>query len=152
MPLNERVVIAPPVGFLEEKSGVKSSMRLMSMIALIASIGFGIATIRVLPSDSESKQEGMYITFGFLLAAFAPKALQKFAENMPTTSANPREIITEQISFEASESERLRRENVALQRQLDDLSRRIDANSSFSSAPIQTEEFAEVVPDRDRPS
>jgi hypothetical protein len=48
----------------------------MSMISLIASIAFGlIVTLRTAFSEN-----GLYITIAFLIAAFAPKALQKFAE------------------------------------------------------------------------
>lgn len=64
--------------FLEERPGVKSNMRLMSMVALIASIVFGL--ISVLYAGANNSENGLFITFGFLLAAFAPKALQKFAE------------------------------------------------------------------------
>ncbi|MEG4996540.1 hypothetical protein QUB13_02350 [Microcoleus sp. B4-D4] len=48
----------------------------MSFIALIAAIVFGTSTIT--SNDSEVK----YITNAFLVAAFAPKAVQKFAENL----------------------------------------------------------------------
>jgi len=61
----------------EEDNGNISSMRLMSFVALIAAIIFGFLTILLKDVNSSN---GIYITFGFLLAAFAPKALQKFAE------------------------------------------------------------------------
>ena len=66
----------PKVGYFQEDNGNKSSIRLMSFTALIASIVFGFITTLGVGSGPE----GIYITFGFLLAAFAPKALQKFAE------------------------------------------------------------------------
>jgi hypothetical protein len=65
-------------GFLEEQPGMKSNIRMMSLIALIASIVFGLVSI--LHESAASNENGLWITFGFLLAAFAPKALQKFAE------------------------------------------------------------------------
>lgn len=65
-------------GYLEDHQGNSSSMRLMSMIALFASIAFGL--IAILHSGASSNENGLYITIAFLLAAFAPKALQKFAE------------------------------------------------------------------------
>lgn len=65
-------------GFLEESTGKKSAMRAMSFIALISSIGFGLLTVL---EAGEHPETGIYITFGFLLAAFAPKALQKYAES-----------------------------------------------------------------------
>ena len=71
-------VIFEPKGFLEEAPGRKSSMRAMSFVALLASIMFG--TISLLLSEVDTQQTGIFLTFGFLLAAFAPKALQKFAE------------------------------------------------------------------------
>ena len=61
----------------EEDNGNISSIRLMSFTALIAAIIFGFLTILLKDINSTN---GIYITFGFLLAAFAPKALQKFAE------------------------------------------------------------------------
>ena len=66
-------------GYLENDQGNPSSMRLMSMIALFASIAFALITI--LHSAATQNLNGLYITIAFLLAAFAPKALQKFAES-----------------------------------------------------------------------
>jgi len=51
-------------------------MRIMSAVALLCAVGFGGFTL----ADPSVGTMGIYITFGFLLAAFAPKALQKFAE------------------------------------------------------------------------
>ncbi len=65
-------------GYLEDHEGNPSSMRLMSVTALIASIAFGL--IVTLHSGASNNENGLYITIAFLLAAFAPKALQKFAE------------------------------------------------------------------------
>ena len=60
-------------------AGKASTMRLMSLIALGASIWFGwIALTSKTPSET-----GVYITTAFLLAAFAPKALQKYIELHP---------------------------------------------------------------------
>ena len=70
-------VPASPKGFLEEEGGRKSAMRAMSVVALIASIVFGLITLL---TSTANQNSGLFITFGFLLAAFAPKALQKFAE------------------------------------------------------------------------
>ena len=64
------------VGFFHEDNGNRSSMRLMGFSAFIASFIFGLITIVY----GDAGSEGIYITFGFLLSAFAPKALQKFAE------------------------------------------------------------------------
>jgi hypothetical protein len=60
--------------FFQENNGQYSAMRAMSFIALIAAIVFGTITITSKNSD------GKYITTSFLVAAFAPKAVQKFAE------------------------------------------------------------------------
>ncbi|WP_133512961.1 hypothetical protein [Candidatus Thiosymbion oneisti] len=64
-------------GFLEDDCGKQSSMRLMSIIALVASIAFGSITML---SDEDSDKNDLYIVTVFLIAAFAPKAVQKFAE------------------------------------------------------------------------
>ena len=61
--------------FLQEDNGHFSAMRAMSFIALIAAIVFGTITITSKNSD------GKYVTTSFLVAAFAPKAVQKFAEH-----------------------------------------------------------------------
>lgn len=60
--------------FLQEDTGKYSTMRAMSFIALIAAIVFGAMTI--VNKDSE----GRYVTTIFLVSAFAPKAVQRFAE------------------------------------------------------------------------
>ncbi|MGB8691338.1 MAG: hypothetical protein WCD53_29005 [Microcoleus sp.] len=58
----------------QEDHGKYSTMRAMSFIALIAAIVFGAMTM------TGKDSEGKYITTAFLVAAFAPKAVQKFAE------------------------------------------------------------------------
>lgn len=77
-------------GFLEDDKGNPSSMRLMCVISLIASIGFGLIT--TLHSAASKNENGLYITFAFLLGAFAPKALQKVMEakmlKMPKSVSN----------------------------------------------------------------
>jgi len=60
--------------FLEDNQGNQSSIRLMSFISLFAAIGSGYITLTNAPQD------GVMITFAFLLGAFAPKALQKYVE------------------------------------------------------------------------
>ena len=66
-----------PTGLLTDDLGNRSMMRLMSLLALIASIAFGGLTV----SGSSNSNGGEAITMMFLLAAFAPKALQKYIEN-----------------------------------------------------------------------
>ena len=64
-------------GFLTDDQGSPSSMRLMSVLSLIVSFAFGLITILCEPADSMA---GLYLTTAFLIGAFFPKALQKFAE------------------------------------------------------------------------
>lgn len=64
--------------YLTDDRGHPSSMRLMSMLALITSIAFGLITVL---KTGVNHDNGLYITVLFVLAAFAPKALQKFAES-----------------------------------------------------------------------
>lgn len=66
----------PPTNFFTDDIGKSSSMRLMSFISLIAAIVFASLTM----TSQDSKSEGIYLTASFLIAAFAPKAVQKFAE------------------------------------------------------------------------
>jgi len=60
---------------LKDQGGKTSTMRIMSIMSLFAAIFFAYPTI-ILESH-----DGVMIVFSFLLGAFAPKALQKFAEN-----------------------------------------------------------------------
>lgn len=61
----------------EDDNGNASSIRLMSFISLLAAIMFGILTMY------HNNQDGLMLTAMFLVGAFAPKVVQKFAENMP---------------------------------------------------------------------
>ncbi len=65
-------------GFLEEAPGVKSSIRLNSLILLFFFMGFN--TLMAL-SDA-FVIDSMFVTYNFvlLIAIFVPKYLQKFAE------------------------------------------------------------------------
>ena len=77
----------PKHGYLTNDGGQPSSMRLMSMLALVAAITLGFLTLLGRAAES---QTGLYLTALFLIAAFAPKALQKFAEaKFPTSSPPP---------------------------------------------------------------
>ena len=58
----------------EDDNGNMSSMRVMSFIALLAAIGLAIA-----PFISGQKSDPIHVLY-FLIGAFAPKAVQKFAE------------------------------------------------------------------------
>ena len=60
--------------FLQGNNGKYSTMRAMSFIALIAAIVFGAITL------TTNAPDGKEITTAFLVAAFAPKAVQRFAE------------------------------------------------------------------------
>ncbi len=66
------------MNFLQDDKGNASSMRLMCIMSLLAAIGFGYLTMSVIGTDH---QTGVQITTLFLIAAFAPKALQKYIEN-----------------------------------------------------------------------
>lgn len=72
-------------GFFEEDHGGRSSMRLMCFVALLASIVFGLLTILLNANGKPDGGTGIYITLAFLVAAFAPKAVQKFAEAKVST-------------------------------------------------------------------
>ena len=67
----------PKLGFLDDHHGNASSMRLMSAVALMTSIAFGFLSLL---GPAKDDPNALYITTAFLIAAFAPKALQKFAE------------------------------------------------------------------------
>lgn len=59
---------------LQDDQGNPSSMRLMSLIALFTAIGLAAA-----PFIMEHNGDPIHVLY-FLTAAFAPKAVQKFAE------------------------------------------------------------------------
>ena len=66
----------PATRFVTDDNGNVSSMRLMSLLAL--AVAGALATVEVFGWGSgESKTE---LVLYFLVAAFAPKAIQKFAE------------------------------------------------------------------------
>ena len=62
--------------FLSDDQGNPSSMRLMSLLALVVAAILATAQVFELGSDGDKTELVLY----FLLAAFAPKAIQKFAE------------------------------------------------------------------------
>ena len=63
-------------GYLDDNGGNPSSMRLMSLLALV--VAAGLAFVEVFEwGSADSKTE---LVLYFLIAAFAPKAVQKFAE------------------------------------------------------------------------
>jgi len=63
-------------GYLTDDHGTPSSMRLMSVLALVASIVFGFLVV----TQDNPTAEALYVTIGFLLSAFAPKVAQKYLE------------------------------------------------------------------------
>ena len=63
--------------FLDDRHGKRSSMRPTSLPALAAAFVFGLLTLLCPRTDDE---KGLYLSAFFLIAAFAPKAIQKFAE------------------------------------------------------------------------
>lgn len=78
-------------GFLEESPGNHSSMRLMCMLSMITAIILsGLVVAQSLQQSGSQTSAGnfnpprnpeiLYIIYGFLISAFAPKAVQKFAE------------------------------------------------------------------------
>ena len=62
--------------WLSDHDGNPSSMRLMSLLALL--VAAGLACVEVFGWGSESDKTELVLYF--LVAAFAPKAVQKFAE------------------------------------------------------------------------
>ena len=71
-------------GLLENDKGEISATRLMCLASLLSATIFGFLTVQNSLKDLETGQSdpstGFQITIGFLIAAFAPKTVQKFAE------------------------------------------------------------------------
>ena len=66
-------------GYFTDHHGNPSSMRLMSILALV--IAGGLACVEVFGWGAEDGKTELVLYF--LVAAFAPKAVQKFAEGKP---------------------------------------------------------------------
>jgi len=64
--------------FMTDNEGNPSSMRLMSMLALV--VAAVLACVEVFGWGSDSGGGKTELVLYFLVAAFAPKAVQKFAE------------------------------------------------------------------------
>ena len=64
------------VSFLSDPEGKTSSMRVMSFLALL--IASGLSLVKYIGWGSGTQETE--IIFYFLVAAFAPKAVQRFAE------------------------------------------------------------------------
>ncbi|MCP4110579.1 MAG: hypothetical protein GY749_34495, partial [Desulfobacteraceae bacterium] len=63
-------------GYMQDDIGNMSSMRLMSLISLLAAIGIAAATLFL----DVKTDTGTTLTVLFLTAAFCPKTLQKAVE------------------------------------------------------------------------
>ncbi len=67
--------------YLQDNNGNYSSLRLMSIISLIASILFGIITIYIeLNTFGKSSDTSKYITLFFMINSTCPKLIQKYIE------------------------------------------------------------------------
>lgn len=77
--------MAEKIGMFQESPGATSSMRIMSFISLIASITFALMTFIIMIFIDATKlviisNSGYILTLVFLVGAFCPKVIQKFAE------------------------------------------------------------------------
>lgn len=63
--------------FFQDSDGNPSQMRLMCFLSLMASFAFGWLAVKM-----PDNQNSLYVFYGFLIGAFAPKAIQKFAERI----------------------------------------------------------------------
>ena len=70
------------VGFFDEAPGVRSSMRLMAVMSLLAGIASGLLTVM-----GRGSGDGVLITTMFLSAAFGGKLVQKGIEAKPLPTA-----------------------------------------------------------------
>ena len=66
---------------LNESNGTASSMRVMSFVSLIMAVIIGLYLVYNNPADPST---GVYVFTSFLVGAFCPKMIQKFAEQKVT--------------------------------------------------------------------
>ena len=66
-------------GFMTDDKGTPSSIRLMSLVSLLAGIFFGWLTLT--HGTASQGENGVYITTLFILGAFCPKVVQKYIED-----------------------------------------------------------------------
>ena len=66
------------MAYMNDPQGNPSAMRLMSMLSLLCAMS--LAAVEVMGWGENGKSE---LVLYFLVAAFAPKAVQKFAEARP---------------------------------------------------------------------
>jgi hypothetical protein len=69
-----------PSGYFQDDNGNQSSMRVMCFMSLIAAIAAAALMFFKPPTEAFN---GLYIFTVFMVGAFAPKAIQKFAEILP---------------------------------------------------------------------
>ncbi len=70
-------------GYFQEDNGNSSSMRMMSFLSLLAAFGTASVLLVKNPTDAST---GLYVFTVFMVGAFVPKAIQKFAEQkLPKT-------------------------------------------------------------------
>ena len=68
-----------PATFLQDDQGNQSCMRLMCCTSLVAAIAFGAVVV-----VGKGGPDGVMLVLSFLVAAFAPKAVQKALEQKMT--------------------------------------------------------------------
>ncbi len=68
-------------GVFRDDTGNASSMRVMSFMSLFAAFGTAAVLLVKNPTDATT---GLYLFSGFMIGAFVPKAIQKFAEQKIT--------------------------------------------------------------------
>ena len=70
----------PKASVLQDDNGNASYMRIMSLCSFVACVAVAILILCKPPQDPYT---GLYIFTAFLVGAFVPKMIQKFAENIP---------------------------------------------------------------------
>jgi peptidoglycan/LPS O-acetylase OafA/YrhL len=161
MTTSARAATGPTTGFLEESPGNRSSMRLMCLLALLASIAFAAVTMvrsaPILTRDSAGQETltapprddtGMLISFAFLLAAFAPKVVQKFAEQRlgDLNGSGLRELLVSSVASQpAAAVASTLTEDPGLRQLLEEVER-LRAEIARSRTPIQVSAATPVAP------
>lgn len=76
------------IGFFQESEGQDSMMRLLSFCSFLVCAFIAVYSVVTRKEGGTADPQIVVFFFGFLIGAFVPKAVQKFAENTDVTKSS----------------------------------------------------------------